>query len=125
MKRVKAVNVAEYIADFPPRQRKLMRQLRSIIRKTAAQADEVISYGIAGYKYHGMLVYFAGYDQHIGFYPGKAALEVFKKELSSYKTGKGSVQFPLDKELPTALVQRMVEFRVEANESKAAGRRRQ
>ncbi len=125
MKRVKAVNVAEYIADFPPRQRKLMRQLRSIIRKTAAQADEVISYGIAGYKYHGMLVYFAGYDQHIGFYPGKAALEVFKKELSSYKTGKGSVQFPLDKELPTALVRRMVEFRVEANESKAAGRRRQ
>lgn len=124
MKRIKAVNVAEYIADFPPRQRKLMRQLRSIIRKTATKADEVISYGIAGYKHHGMLVYFAGYDQHIGFYPGKAALEVFKKELSSYKTGKGSVQFPLDKELPTALVRRMVQFRVEANESKAAGRRR-
>ncbi len=124
MKRPVAASVPEYIASFPPRQRTLMKQLRSLIRKTAPQADEVISYGIAGYKYNGMLVYFAGYEHHVGFYAGKAPLEVFKKELAKFKTGKGSVQFPLDQDLPLPLLRKMIEFRVEQNESKAKSRPR-
>lgn len=123
MKRTTASDVPGYISGFPPKQRKLLKQLRTIVRRTAPKANEVISYGIPGYKYLGMLVYFAGFENHVGFYPGKAPLVAFKKKLSGYKTGKGSVQFPLDEALPQKLIQEMVQFRVKENETKSLARR--
>ncbi len=115
-----ATDVAGYIADYPPATRNLLKQLRTLVKKNVPKGtEEKISYGIPGYLWYGMLVYFAGYDKHIGFYPGKATIEHFKAELSRYKLAKGTVQFPLDAPLPVALITRMVKYRVKANEAKA------
>lgn len=117
-------DVAGYIAAFPVKTRKLLRQLRTIIRKTAPNAEEKISYGMPGYKCHGMLAYFAGYKNHIGFYPGTAAILAFKKQLAGYNTSKGTVQFPLDKPLPEVLIRDITAFAVIKNENKALARRK-
>ena len=90
------------------------------IRKAAPDAEEVISYQMPAYKCQGMLVYFAGYKNHIGFYPGAAGVAAFKEELSVYKNAKGSVQFPIDKLLPLKLIAEIVTFRVKENAAKAA-----
>ena len=109
------VDVDEYIAGFPKDTQKLLEQLRAAIIKAAPGAEEAISYQMPAYKYHGMLVYFAGYKNHIGFYPTASGIETFKKELSVYKGAKGSVQFPLDKPLPLQLVTKIVKFRMKEN----------
>ncbi len=109
------VNTDSYIASFPIETQRLLQQLRTIIKETAPEAEEKISYGMPGYKLNGMLVYFAGYAKHIGFYPGVACIITFKDSLSGYKTSKGTVQFPLDKPLPAALIAEMVRFRIEEN----------
>jgi len=116
-------DVDKYISGFPKPAQKAMEQLRKIIRAAAPEAEEVISYQMPAYRYHGMLVYFAGYDAHVGFYPTPSAIAAFKKELSAYKSAKGSVQFPLDQPLPAALVKTMVEFRVQENEAKAGAKK--
>jgi len=116
-------NVDDYIRQFPKEVQAMLQQLRSIIKTAAPKAEEVISYKMPGYKYHGMLVYFAGYKNHIGFYAAPTGHDAFKKELSKYKTGKGSVQFPLDKPLPLKLVTKIVKFRVVQNEEKAANKK--
>jgi uncharacterized protein YdhG (YjbR/CyaY superfamily) len=113
-----------YIAAFPKETQALLQQLRKTIKAAAPKAEEIISYGMPGYKYHGMLVYFAGYKNHIGFYGTPTAHESFKKALAIYKSGKGSVQFPLDKPLPLALVTKIVKFRVKANEEKLAAKKK-
>ncbi len=104
----KAADVPHYIANFPPRTRKLLRQMRALVRKVAPKAEERISYGIAGYHYHGMYAHFAGYSGHIGFYPGRAALIKFAPRLKSYKTARGTVQFPLDLPLPASLIKEVL-----------------
>jgi len=108
-------DVESYIAGFSPAMQKLLKQLRSTIRKAAPQAEEHIGYQMPAYKFHGPLVYFAGYEKHIGFYPGASGIENFKKEISIYKNAKGSVQFPLDRPLPLDLVKQIVQFRIEEN----------
>ncbi len=108
-------SVDAYIASFPPATRELLEQVRATIQKAAPKAEEVISYQMPAYKYNGMLVYFAGYKQHIGFYPTASGIAAFKKELSGYKGARGSVQFPLDKPMPLALIAKMVKFRVKEN----------
>jgi uncharacterized protein YdhG (YjbR/CyaY superfamily) len=120
----KATTVKEYIAGFPKKAQLLLREMRKTIIAAAPEAEEVISYGMPGYKYHGMLVYFAGYKNHIGFYGTPTAHESFKKALSIYKSGKGSVQFPLDKPLPLALVTKIVKFRVKANKQKLSAKKK-
>ena len=114
----KPTDVTGYIGSFPPATRKLLRQLRSLVRSTVPKAEEKISYGIPGYFQGGMLVYFAGYDKHVGFYPGAAAIAHFKDELSSYKLAKGTVRFPVDAPLPVALITRIVKFRVQVSKAK-------
>lgn len=120
MKRIAAKNVDEYIQAFPPPVSYMLEKLRKTIKSAAPKAEEVISYGIAGYKYHGMLIYFAGYKNHVSVYPAPRSSVEFKKELAVYKGGKGTLQFPLDKPLPLDLVKRIVKFRIKANEEKAA-----
>ena len=111
----KPTNIDEYISGFPKETQKILEQLRATIKKTAPNAEEVISYAIPAFKLNGMLVWFAAYSNHIGFYPRGSGVEAFKKELSIYKSAKGSVQFPLDKALPWALITKIVKFRVAEN----------
>ena len=104
---------------FPKDVQLRLQKLRLTIKKAAPQAKEKISYGIPAFTLNGMLVWFAAFKNHIGFYPRTSAIAAFKKELSVYKGAKGSVQFPFDKPLPLTLISRMVKFRVKENLSKA------
>ena len=111
-----ATNIDEYIAEFPPETRRVLQETRELIRSHAPGATETISYAIPTFDLNGRhLVHFAAYPRHIGFYPIPTGMEAFKEELSRYKTGKGSVQFPLDEPLPRDLIRRIVEFRVTEN----------
>jgi uncharacterized protein YdhG (YjbR/CyaY superfamily) len=114
-----ASDVDAYIAGFPKTTQALLRKIRATIRKAAPEAEEGIGYQMPAYKFHGPLVYFAGYDHHIGFYPGAAGIAGFKREIAAYKSAKGSVRFPLDEPLPLDLVARIVAFRVRENGIKA------
>jgi len=105
-------SVDAYIAGFPDRTRDLLLQMRETIRGAAPEAEEVISYAMPGYKLHGMLVWFAGYGNHIGFYPTSSGIEAFKDEISRYKSSAGAVQFPLNEPLPLDLVTRIVKYRL-------------
>ncbi len=105
----------KYISGFPKETQKILRQLRAAILEAAPGAEEVISYKMPAYKLNGMLVGFAAYEGHIGFYPTPSGIEAFKKELSPYKGAKGSVQFPREKPLPLALIAKIVKFRMKEN----------
>jgi uncharacterized protein YdhG (YjbR/CyaY superfamily) len=107
--------VDEYISRFPPKAQKLLQQLRATIRKAAPDAEEVISYAMPGYKLHGLLVCFAGYSKHIGFYPTPSAIAAFQEQLASYKKAKGSVQFPLNNRLPLTVIAAMIKFKRKEN----------
>lgn len=111
----KPADVDAYISGFPAETAALLKQLRAAIKDAAPGAEEIISYGMPAYKLNGILVYFAGYARHIGFYPTGSAILAFKEALSGYKGAKGSVQFPLDKPLPIALITDMVQFKVAEN----------
>ncbi len=111
-------NFEEYFTSFPENEQAILEELRKTIAKAAPAAEEVISYQMPAYKLHGMLVYFAAYKNHIGFYPGAGANSEFKKELSVYKGAKGSVQFPINLPLPLKLITRIVKFRVNQNVEK-------
>lgn len=115
-----AKNIDDYIAAYPKNVQKLLKQMRSIIKKAAPQAAETISYGIPTFTLNGNLVHYAGYKNHIGFYPAPSAIEAFKNELSVYAGAKGSVQFPLDKPLPVELIREIVAFRIAENMQKAS-----
>ena len=108
-----------YIASFPEDIQPMLQQLRATIKKAAPESQEVISYQMPAFKYHGILVYFAAYKNHIGFYPTGSGIEAFKNEISSYKGGKGTLRFPFTKPLPLDLVFRIIEYRVKENKAKA------
>lgn len=120
MKATLVKNVDEYIAGFDSATQAILKQMRETIKNAAPNAEESISYMMPAYKYLGKpLVYFAGYKNHIGFYATPTGHEAFAKELSIYKQGKGSVQFPLDKPLPLRLITKIVKFRVKQNQKRA------
>jgi uncharacterized protein YdhG (YjbR/CyaY superfamily) len=103
----------EYIASFPKEVQEHLKELRRIIQEAAPKAEETISYKMPTYRLNGKnLVHFAAFKNHIGFYPTPSGISSFSNELSKYKGAKGSVQFPLGKPLPLALVKKIVEFRV-------------
>ena len=110
-----AGNIDEYIEQFPANVQAILQKLRATIKKTAPAAEETISYQIPAFRYHGMLVFFAGYKNHVGFYPTSSPMKVFKDRLTSYKTSKGAIQFPIDKALPLTLVKDIVKFKVKEN----------
>jgi uncharacterized protein YdhG (YjbR/CyaY superfamily) len=113
-----AKNVDAYIARQPVEVGVRLERLRKLIKEIVPEVEEIISYGMPAYKYHGILVWFAGHKNHIGFYPKASGIAVFKKELSVYKNAKGSVQFPLDKVLPVGLITKIVKYRAKENLSK-------
>jgi uncharacterized protein YdhG (YjbR/CyaY superfamily) len=120
MKTTTITTVDDYIASFPASTQKILKQVRKTIKATAPKANESISYGMPAYKYLGKpLVYFGGFEKHIGFYATPTGHEAFKKELNRYKQGKGSVQFPINEPLPVDLIERIVLFRLKENEIKA------
>ncbi|MBS0028069.1 iron chaperone [Chitinophaga sp. 22321] len=120
MKATEITTIDQYIAGFPEEIQQVLNQVRATIRKAAPDATEAISYGMPAFKQDGYLAYFAAYKNHIGFYPIPPATEKFKEELSVYKTGKGSVQFPIDQPMPLKLITKMIKFRIQVNAEKAA-----
>jgi uncharacterized protein YdhG (YjbR/CyaY superfamily) len=113
--RKKFETIDEYISIFPRNVQDILEKLRKTIKESAPEAKEAISYGMPTFKFNGNLVHFAAYKNHIGFYPSPSGIEEFKKEISQYKSGKGSVQFPIDETLPLDLVKKIVIFRVKEN----------
>jgi uncharacterized protein YdhG (YjbR/CyaY superfamily) len=107
--------IDQYIATFPPNIQAILQQIRQAIHETAPDAEETISYQMPAFKQNGVLVYFAAFKDHIGFFPTGSGVEAFKDKLSSYKTSKGTIQFPLDKPVPLDLVKEIVHFRVSEN----------
>ena len=114
--------IDEYIAEFPRDVQPLLEKVRAAIRKAAPDATEAISYGMPTFKLHGNMIHFAGYNHHIGLYPGSRPIEAFKDELSKYKTSKGTVQLPLDKPIPVGLIGKITKFCVERNIERAAAK---
>ena len=106
-------NIDAYNAQFPPEIQLILNQMRNLILQAAPESKEVISYQMPAFQYKGILVYFAAYAKHIGFYPTPSAIEKFKSELSEYKTSKGAVQFPINQPLPQDLITRMIQFKSE------------
>ncbi len=108
--------IDEYIGAFPKDVQGILQRIRKTIRNAAPEAVETISYQMPTFKLNGKgLVYFAAYEKHIGFYPIPSGMKAFERELSPYKQGKGSVQFPIDKPIPYGLVRKIVVFRAKEN----------
>ena len=116
--------IDDYIRSFPPEVQKRLKAIRQLVAKLAPDAQEQISYQMPTFYLNGNLVHFAAFENHIGFYPTPHGIEAFQKELSKYKNGKGSVQFPLDEPLPMKLIERMVKYRIAKNRSKTKTRAR-
>ncbi len=112
-------DIDNYISAFPEPVRKRLKAVRAAIKKSAPKAEEKLSYRMPAYTFKGILVYFAAQKNHIGFYPLTNAIEAFREELSEYKTGRGSIQFPHEKPLPLKLISEIVKFRVIENNEKA------
>lgn len=114
--KTKITDIDKYIRTFPKETQELLGQIRTIIRQIAPESEESLSYGMPAYKFNGKpLVYFSAFKNHIGFYATPAGHKKFAGELSRYKQGKGSVQFPLNLPLPLDLIRRIVKFRVKEN----------
>jgi len=121
----KASTISSYIAGFPDDLQLRLEQVRAAIRQAAPDAEEVISYGMPAFKQGSVLVYFAGYAHHIGFYPTSSGIAAFKNTISKYKWSKGAVQFPHDKPLPLALIKKITAYRLKAVIAKAKAKARQ
>ncbi len=122
MEQSAAASIDEYIAAFPADTQELLEEIRALIKSTAPDATETMSYAIPTFDLNGKhLVHFAGYAHHVGFYPTPSGMVTFEAELVPYRAGKGSARFPLDKPLPIDLIRRIVEYRVAENTGMAPG----
>ena len=116
----KPTTIDEYIAGFPADVQKILRTIRTTIRKAAPKAEESISYGVPTFKLNGPLIYFAAFKNHIGVYPVTAPVRAKFEELSQYAGGKGTAKFPLDEPIPYALIGRIVKFKLSEQRRKAS-----
>jgi uncharacterized protein YdhG (YjbR/CyaY superfamily) len=114
--------IDEYIMQFSPEVQEILKMLRKVIKESAPNATEKISYQMPTFFLHKNLVHFAAFKNHIGFYPTPSGIEAFKEELSGYKGSKGSIQFPLNKPIPYELISKIVKYRVAENMKKAEGK---
>ncbi len=117
----KPKDIDSYISGYPDDVQAILKKVRATIQKAAPDAEESINYGIPTYKLNGNLVHFGGFKQHIGFYPAPSGIKAFKEELSKYPGAKGSIQFPLVKAIPYALITKIVKYRVKENLEKSRG----
>jgi len=108
-------SIDEYIAIFPQEVQEILRTLRKVIRESAPEAEEKISYQMPTFALHGNLVHFAAYEKFIGFYPAPSGIEAFRESLSRYKGSKGAVRFPIGEPLPYELIREIVRYRVDEN----------
>jgi uncharacterized protein YdhG (YjbR/CyaY superfamily) len=113
-----AKTIDEYIATFPRNIQVILEEFRVAVREAAPESEEIISYKMPAFKQNGILVWFAAFKNHIGFFPKVSAIEAFKEELSGYELSKGTIRFPLNSPIPFDLVKRIVEFRVKENLNK-------
>lgn len=112
-------SIDEHLASLPDEERMLVQSIRKLVHASAPGAKECIKYGIPTFTLHNKnLLHFAGYKEHIGFYPAPLGIEAFHKELAPYKTGKGTIQFQLDKPLPLGLIKKIIDYRVKETKSK-------
>ena len=113
MNEIKYSSIDQYITEAPAQVKQILINIRNLISEKAPEAVSCIAYNMPAFKYHKKpLVYFAAFKNHIGFYALPSGNVAFQKELTKYKTGKGSIQFPLDQEIPYDLIGQIVEFRV-------------
>ena len=117
-------NIDEYIAGFPRDVQKILKQIRTTIKKVAPDAEEAIKYGIPTFVLNENLVHFAAFKNHIGFYPTPSSIEAFKDELFRYESAKGSVQFPIDEPMPLSLIGKIVKFRVKEARARSTAKKR-
>ena len=120
MEKSKPKTIDEYIALFPIKTQEILQQVRDTIHKAVPTAKEIISYKMPAFKQNGILVYFAAYEKHIGFYPTGSGIEAFQHEFEDYKWSKGAVQFPIDKPMPSDLITRITIFKAERDLDKVA-----
>jgi uncharacterized protein YdhG (YjbR/CyaY superfamily) len=110
--------IDEYLRTVPEPARATLEKLRKVIKSAAPKATEVISYQMPGFRYQGMLVYFAAFKNHCSLFPGSAVMASHVEELKAYETSKGTIRFPIDKPLPAALVRKLVKARIADNEKR-------
>jgi uncharacterized protein YdhG (YjbR/CyaY superfamily) len=110
-----SIQIDEYISTFPQEVQLILEELRAVIKTSAPDAEEKISYQMPTFTLNGNLVHFAAYKKHIGFYPTPSGIQAFKEELSNYEGAKGSIRFPIDKPLQLELISKIVIFRVAEN----------
>ncbi len=116
MATAKFKTVDEYMSALPPKVKRNLHEVRKAIKQTAPEAEELISYNMPAFKYHGMLVYYAAHKQHMGFYPGSTTvITIFNEELQDYKTSKGAIQFPFEKQIPLNLIKKIIKYRLKQN----------
>ncbi|HLF64346.1 MAG TPA: DUF1801 domain-containing protein [Saprospiraceae bacterium] len=111
--------VDEYFSTLPRESKEIMQKVRDAIGQAAPKAEEVISYNMPAFRLQGYLVAYAAHKEHIGFYPTPSGIEAFKTDIAKYQWAKGSVQFPLDKPMPIALIKKIVKYRVGENQATA------
>lgn len=111
-KKPRPKTITEYINAAPPGAQNALREMRACIRAAAPRAQESLKWGMPAFSHQRILVIFGAFKHHIGFYPTAAAVKAFTKELSGFATAKGSIQFPLGKPLPLALIRKITAFRV-------------
>ncbi len=124
MKTTTPRNIDEYIAGFPPDVQESLQKMRTIVREAAPDAEETLKYRMPTFVLQGNLVHFAAFENHIGFYPTPSAIEAFSDDLKPYVSAKGSVQFPVNRPVPFALIRRMVQFRVKETREKLTAKQR-
>lgn len=112
---IKFKTIRQYIESFPESTQRILRKLHKAIKETAPDAEEIISYNMPAFSLNGVLVYYAAYKSHIGFYPTGSGIAAFTDEISDYKHSKGAIQFPIDEPLPLDLVKKIVKFRIKMN----------
>jgi uncharacterized protein YdhG (YjbR/CyaY superfamily) len=116
--------IDEYIETFEPDIQKTLIEIRNFIKNKVPEATEKISYGMPTFYLHGNLVHFAAFKNHYGIFPSPSGIDAFEKELAPYRTGKGTLSFPIDKPIPWDIIQKVLQFRVNENLSKIKNKKK-
>jgi uncharacterized protein YdhG (YjbR/CyaY superfamily) len=114
----KMKTIDEYVETFEPEIQKTLNEIRNFIKTEVPEAAEKISYGMPTFYLNGNLVHFAAFKDHYGFFPSPSGIDAFEKELAPYRTGKGTLRFPIDKPIPWDIIKKVIQFRVKENLNK-------